>query len=153
MSDSVPVSASPEHLIAAAKRIGFHTDEVSAAHGTSLEQLEASYGGWVGQSAGALDGVGTSWRAATEHHVGRLDALNDHLHTTGTGFDQTDGHNAAHIAEVGQHGAGIELASNTGAGPGKEVEEPVLIVPPAGPGPNAGPRIPASIVGPPKPLI
>jgi WXG100 family type VII secretion target len=153
MSDSVRISASPEHLAAAAKQVGFHTDEVSAAHNTSLEQLEASYGGWVGQSAGALDGVGSSWRAATEHHVGRLDALNDHLRTTGTGFDQTDGHNAARIADVGDQGARIELASNPGAGPGDEVEEPELTVPPAGPGPNAGPRIPASIVGTPKPLI
>jgi WXG100 family type VII secretion target len=101
MSDSDTVSASPEHLATAAKQVGFHTDEVSAAHATSLEQLEASYGGWVGQSAGALDAVGTSWRAATQHHVGRLDGLNDHLRTTGVGFDQTDRRNGTHIREVG----------------------------------------------------
>lgn len=101
MSDSSTVSASPEHLAAAAKQVGFHTDEVSAAHGTSLEQLEASYGGWVGQSAGALDAVGTSWRAATQHHVGRLDALNGHLRSAGTGFEQTDHRNGTRIAAVG----------------------------------------------------
>jgi uncharacterized protein YukE len=87
VSDSDSVSAAPEHLAAAAKQVGFHTDEVSAAHGTLLERLETSYGGWVGQSAGALDGVGTSWRAATQHHVGRLDALNDHLRRTIAGPD------------------------------------------------------------------
>ncbi|MDT5116606.1 MAG: hypothetical protein QOE30_2345 [Mycobacterium sp.] len=101
MSDSDTVSASPEHLAAAAKQVGFHTDEVSAAHATSLEQLEASYGGWVGQSAGALDTVGTSWRATTQRHVGRLDALNDHIRTTGTGFERTDRRNATHISQVG----------------------------------------------------
>jgi WXG100 family type VII secretion target len=161
VSDSNTISASPEHLAAAAKQVGFHTDEVSAAHNTSLEQLEASYGGWVGQSASALDAVGTSWRSATQHHVRRLDGLNDHLRTTGTGFEQTDRRNGDRIAEVGRDGAeaesssgsGVELASYPGAGPGNEVEEPVLTVPPAEPGPNAGPRVPDSIVGTPKPLI
>jgi WXG100 family type VII secretion target len=101
MSDSDTVSASPEHLATAAKQVGFHTDEVSAAHATSLEQLDASYGGWVGQSAGALNAVGSAWQATTRHHVGRLDALNDHLRTTGTGFEQTDHRNAGDIANVG----------------------------------------------------
>ena len=44
-------------------------------------------------------------------------------------------------------------SQSAGAGPANQEPEPVLIVPPAGPGPNAGPRVPASIVGPPKPLI
>ena len=33
--------------------------------------------------------------------LGRLDALNDHLRTTGTGFEQTDHRNAGEIADVG----------------------------------------------------
>jgi WXG100 family type VII secretion target len=107
VSDSDTVSASPQHLAASAKQVGFHTDEVSAAHGTSVEQLVTSYGGWVGQSAGALDAVGASWRATTQRHVGRLDTLNDHLRTTGTGFERTDRGNATHIAEVGDHARDI----------------------------------------------
>lgn len=101
MSDPDFVSASPEHLATAAKQVGFHTDEVSTAHGTSLEQIETSYGGWVGQSAGALDALGTSWRETTHRHVKRLDGLHGHIRSTGTGFEQTDGRNATKIAEVG----------------------------------------------------
>jgi hypothetical protein len=33
--------------------------------------------------------------------VGRLDALNDHIRTTGTGFERTDRRNATHISQVG----------------------------------------------------
>jgi hypothetical protein len=88
--------------------------------------------------------------------------LHGELRTTGTGFEQTHGRGATRIAEVGDRataasepspGPGVQFVSSSGASPGNEVKEPVLIVPPAGPGPNAGPRVPSSIVGPPKPLI
>jgi WXG100 family type VII secretion target len=96
-----PIAASPEKMTAAATQVGFHTDEVSLAHATALEQVEGSLSGWVGESANALDAVGGRWRTATQRHVERLDALGAHMRTTAAGFDQVDAHNAADIKHVG----------------------------------------------------
>jgi hypothetical protein len=49
-------------MTAAAAQIGFHTDEVSAAHTGTFERLEANHGGWVngrGTGLGAENSLNT----------------------------------------------------------------------------------------------
>jgi uncharacterized protein YukE len=84
------ISVDPVEMFTAAVRVGFHADEVAAAHSSALGQVESSCGGGVGRSAAALDGVCDRWRSATQRHIERLDVLGSHVRAAGAGFDRTD---------------------------------------------------------------
>lgn len=99
----------------------------------------------------AIDGFDAALRASGTALSADYDAMAASLHTIAESYTRTDAANGAQFDDA--RDPTTQFVSTPGAGPGNQIEEPVLIVPPAGPGPNAGPRVPDSIIGTPKRLI
>lgn len=131
-----------------------HTKTASSVHTAANPPTPAStsmpsaFGPVGAVFTAAITAFDTALRTSGTELAADYDHMATSLHTTAATYTTTDDTNGARF-----HDPTVQLVSTPGAGPGNQVETPELIVPPAGPGPNAGPRVPDSIIGTPPRLI
>ncbi|BBZ06947.1 hypothetical protein MDOR_11160 [Mycolicibacterium doricum] len=91
----------PEDLHVSASTVDAHGDELWLRHGSADSRVEAAQVGVPAQAATALAGALTKWQADTTALFGRFVELSEAMRTAALGYAQTDAHNAARIAGVG----------------------------------------------------
>ena len=106
MADRIRVT--PEDLLVSGTQVKGHADDVEAGHAASDASIYAAQAGLVGSSAAAMEAKLAQWRRTTVQLTNRLTEHAQAL-TAGAGdYRETDQHNAAIIANVG------EQATDTG---------------------------------------
>ena len=91
----------PEDLHVSASTVDAHGDELWFRHGSADSRVEAAQAGVPAQAATALTGALTKWQADTTALFSRFVELSEALRTAAVDYTQTDAHNAARIAVVG----------------------------------------------------
>jgi uncharacterized protein YukE len=99
------IRVAPDDLLIAGVRVQGHAADVEAGHAAADARIQAAQEGMVGMSAAAMESKLTQWQATTAALTARLTDHADALTTSGIDYSDSDLHNAAAIADVGEQGA------------------------------------------------